>query len=148
MSIFAIDFDGTITDSHFPEFGNIRPDASRVIQRLVMAGQTVIIWTCRPINGHGIEEMEKWLEENGVPYHGINENARALKFSTSQKIYADIYIDDRSIDFCENGVDWNVLEGKLEKLGFLKDKNRYKGKGRYTEENLGLVSKLIRKLGS
>ena len=146
MSIFAVDFDGTITDSHFPELGNMRPDASRVLQRLVMAGHTIIIWTCRPVNGHGIEEMEKWLEEHGVPYHSINENAREVKFTTGQKIYADIYIDDRSIDFYENGVDWNLIEQKLEKLGFLKDKNRYRGKGRYTEESPNLISRLIKKL--
>lgn len=146
MSIFAVDFDGTITDSHFPELGNMRPGASRVLQRLVMAGHTVIIWTCRPINGHGIEEMEEWLENNGVPYHGVNENARKIKFSTGNKIYADIYIDDRSLDFYEKGVDWDEIEKKLEDLGFLKDKNRYRGKGKYKGESLGLISKLIRKL--
>ncbi len=145
MSIFAIDFDGTITDGQFPQMGNIRPDAARVIQRLVIAGHSVIIWTCRPINEKGVMEMEKWLEEKGVPYHGINENAREIKFTTGQKIYADVYIDDRNIEFLENGVDWEVIEQKLESLGFLKDKNRYRGKSSSLNKVPALLSKFIRR---
>ncbi len=144
MSIVAIDFDGTITDSHFPELGDIRSDASRVIGRLVMAGHTVIIWTCRPINNHGIEEMEQWLRKHSVPYHGINENARELKFSTGNKIYADIYIDDRNLELYGKKIDWNSVEEKLESLGFLKDKNRYKGKGKYAKFPFGIFSRVLR----
>lgn len=93
--ILAIDFDGTIVKHEFPKIGELMPGAAYTIRRLAAAGHTIIIWTCR--NGEYEEAAKKFLEDNNIPYHYINENISNLSFKTSNKIYADVYIDDRNL---------------------------------------------------
>ncbi|WP_319370561.1 HAD hydrolase family protein [uncultured Ilyobacter sp.] len=115
--IVAIDFDGTIVESAFPNIGEIKPNAERVIKRLYGEGHKIIIWTCRPINNKGLEEMKEWLKERNIPYHKVNENIDGLGMTTSNKICADIYIDDRDVNCLERGVNWYGIEEIFERTG-------------------------------
>lgn len=115
--IIAIDFDGTIVESAFPKIGKIKPNAERVIKRLFGEGHKIIIWTCRPINNKGLDEMKKWLDDNDIPYHKINENIEDLGMTTSNKVCADVYIDDMDIHCREKGVDWYRIEEIFENTG-------------------------------
>jgi hypothetical protein len=115
--IVAIDFDGTIVNSAFPNIGEIKPNAERVIKRLFGEGHKIIIWTCRPVNNKGFSEMKEWLDSRDIPYHKINENIDEINLITSRKILADIYIDDRNINCLESGVDWYSIEDIFEKSG-------------------------------
>lgn len=115
--IIAIDFDGTIVKSNFPNIGEIKPNAERVIKRLFGEGHKIIIWTCRPVNNKGLLEMKEWLDSRDIPYHKINENIDEVNLTTSRKVLADIYIDDRNVYCLENGVDWYSIEELFEKLG-------------------------------
>jgi hypothetical protein len=98
--IIAIDFDGTIikydkdaykkTDLDY-EF---MPNAEEVIAWINKHFYT-ILWTSRC--GSGLQYALKFLDRNGIYFDSILENAPFLDFDTSNKIYADVYIDDHGL---------------------------------------------------
>ncbi len=91
--IFAIDFDGTVVDNAFPAIGEERTAAIRVLKGLQHAGHRIIVWTCR--EGEHITEMLAWFAERGFTPNAVNHNIEPLPFA-QHKIYADVYVDDRS----------------------------------------------------
>ena len=93
--IAAVDFDGTIVEHRFPEIGPIMPGAKETLQWMHDQGIKIIIWTCR--DGKYLDEMTWWLALEDIPYDEINNNLPGLGLETSRKIYADWYIDDRSL---------------------------------------------------
>ena len=115
----AIDFDGTIADHTFPDVGEAVPDAFKWIKEFKAAGAILILWTIRSDGGkHGdtLSRAIAFCEENGVVFDRINENPQ--RWSTSNKAYAHVYIDDTAfgcplIDNPREGgkplVDWNVV---------------------------------------
>lgn len=104
--ILAVDFDGTIVENKFPFIGELLPNAKEVINRFVEDyGCDVIVWTCR--TGKSLEETRSFLDKAGVKYSKINENSERVPFTTSNKIYADLYIDDKAI-FSE--IDWLKID--------------------------------------
>lgn len=109
--IIAIDFDGTIVEHKFPEIGELLPYAKEVINKLFQSS-VIIIWTCRneKETPNEFAAMVKFLEDNGIPYHYINENYPENGFLPEPKIYADIYIDDRNLGGFPG---WDVVEALL-----------------------------------
>jgi hypothetical protein len=93
--IIAIDFDGTIVEHAYPKIGKLFPGARDKIKELDRASAFIIIWTCR-YTEKNLNEMREFLYKNDIPYNAINTNAPGLSFNPSPKIYADVYIDDRS----------------------------------------------------
>jgi len=93
-TIIAIDFDGTIVDHEFPDIGELRKDSKEVINRLYDEDYYIIIWTCRA--AFQLIEAIKFLNENNIKYHKINENADfdIIGFKPSPKIFYNILIDD------------------------------------------------------
>lgn len=99
--ILAIDFDSTICENEFPNIGTPIPNAFPVLKKLQQLGHQLILWSCR--SGKELNDAIEFCEEKGLQFDAINENVDNLNFETSNKIYADIYIDDRGI----NGIpDW------------------------------------------
>lgn len=116
--IIAIDFDGTIVDHRFPEIGKLKPHARRVINKWYDNGTEIIIWTCRnnsdPECGPLSDTLavRKFLEENGVKYTTINEQAPAIPFRLhAPKVFADLYIDDRNVGGFPG---WQFIEKAVE----------------------------------
>jgi hypothetical protein len=96
--IIAIDFDGTIVANNYPKIGEVRYGAKDVINKLFNDGHYIIIWTCRT-NQH-LVDCAVWLAKNGFRFHQINESCpeNMIEYcGDSRKVYADIYIDDRSV---------------------------------------------------
>ena len=97
--IVAIDFDATICDSNWPDFGNPIEGAIEHIQKLhALDGLFIIIWTCR--TGNAIEEVSCWLDKHKVPFHTINEAcpySLQLYGNDSRKIGAEVYVDDKQV---------------------------------------------------
>lgn len=110
---YSVDWDGTIVDEGlYPAIGEPKPNAIKVIKRLIEEGNKIIIWTCR-----GGENQAKAiidvLNKHGVYDFVFNTHLQETldMFDThSPKVYADYYIDDRSIYAPKNGVDWFELE--------------------------------------
>lgn len=104
--IIAIDFDGTITeDSPFPITGRVRPEAVEVIKKLQEV-YICVLWTCR--RGEYLTEAIDILRRNGVVFDYVNRSPFPER--SSAKIYADVYIDDRSIN---TEIDWYEIERTL-----------------------------------
>ncbi len=96
--VIAIDFDDTIAEAVQPyngEVGTIIRDAKKYINRLYGEGHYIIIWTCR--GDISLVNMINWLDEQGINYHKVNENAymKIIGFKPSPKIYYDLLIDDK-----------------------------------------------------
>lgn len=97
--IIAIDFDGTIVKDQFPEIGEMVEGAKEAINQLYADGYEIIIWSCR--NGINKARAIEWLVMNGIKFHKFNEssyhNLKAHDFKDTRKVYADLYIDDRTL---------------------------------------------------
>lgn len=98
-TIIAVDFDGTICEDEFPGIGTVRKNCAEVLKKLQNEGVIVILWTCR--QGKHLDEAIRFCHNNGIYPDYINENYPDLPFKTSNKIYADYYIDDKA-----QGIDW------------------------------------------
>lgn len=116
--IIAIDFDGTIADTDFPEINQLKPGCKRVINSLKQLGCKISIWTCR--TGEPAEEAKEFLIEKGIEFDAFNTNDSLpdgfldnTDFADSRKIGADFYIDDKAIEFNNN---WGEVSRKLLKM--------------------------------
>lgn len=99
MKTVCIDIDGTI--SHYIEwvdsktFGEVLPHCAETIHHLKADGWYVIIYTTRADKN----EISKFLEDNNVPFDAINENPHQPNNAKGGKPIADVYVDDRAIQF-------------------------------------------------
>lgn len=103
-TIIAVDFDGTICENKFPKCGKIKKGVTEAIRKLQEKGAIIILWTVR--SGEYLTDAIDYCHENGIYPDLINENIPELGFETSNKIYADYYIDDRSVP-----VQWDIIGG-------------------------------------
>lgn len=97
-TVIAVDFDGTIAKTEYPEIIEPIQNTIDYIQLMKSKGATIILWTCR--EGKELEEAVNWCKENNVPIDYINENDPeriATWGNDCRKIGADIYIDDKAI---------------------------------------------------
>jgi hypothetical protein len=100
----AVDFDGTIAKHvKHPKIGKLIKKMRKRMRRYKDAGYRVIIWTCRGDRSL----IEKWLTDHDVPFDDINHNSDQPA-DTSNKIVADVYIDDRAVNPEDDDVDGQV----------------------------------------
>lgn len=97
--VIAVDFDGTLCKSQWPEIGE--PNIE-LINKLISArnnGHKIILWTCR--NGSDLEDARDWCRGYGLLFDGVNaslpEKIQQYGGWDTRKIDADIYIDDRAM---------------------------------------------------
>jgi len=93
----AVDFDGTIVTHEYPKIGEPLPFAFETL-KLLQEKHQLILWTYR--TGKELEEAVEFCKKNGVNFYAVNKNYPEEKFdpeTTSRKINADIYIDDRNL---------------------------------------------------
>jgi hypothetical protein len=91
----AFDFDGVLakyTDGQYPEIGDPILGMKDLLASLKKQGWKVIVFTCRQS-----AEVEPWLTQHGFEVDEINQNSDAP--AHSNKVPADIYVDDRAITF-------------------------------------------------
>lgn len=95
--VIAVDFDGTIVKHKYPEIGKEIPFAIGCLRLLQQKGHKIILWTYR--SGTELDKAIEFCEERGLYFNAVNNNYENEEFdnSYSRKIYADIYIDDRSL---------------------------------------------------
>lgn len=108
QKILAVDFDGVLCNSIFPE-----ANSSNLLNKLLLwyvkrkqkQGWLIVLWTCR--ENYGIDDyvgsLDKalaFLYNKGLVPDAVNENMqeRTDFFGvSSRKISADLYIDDKNI---------------------------------------------------
>lgn len=96
--IIAVDFDGVIKPA--VENNNYTPPekaCGEVLRDLKNNGWKIILWTCRA--GRNLTTAINYLKKHGIYelFDAFNENIHPMKYKTSQKIVATVYIDDRII---------------------------------------------------
>lgn len=96
--IAAVDFDGVIK----PTIENNKylppdPKCYDVLRDLKNNGWKLVLWTCRA--GRNLKAALNYLERHGFleAFDAINDNVHPMRYKTSQKIVATVYIDDRVI---------------------------------------------------
>jgi hypothetical protein len=87
--VVAFDFDDTVYDFH--KKGRLYNDVIQLLKDLRTINCYLICWTGQ----HDLEFVSNYLTENNIPFDAINENPPFHK-STSRKIYANAYLDDRA----------------------------------------------------
>jgi hypothetical protein len=141
--IIAVDFDGTCVTHEFPEVGK-DIGAVPVLKELVKKGHKIILYTMRShpdennqartlsggiISNDILQDAIDWFKENEIPLWGINENPKQKEWTSSPKVYANIYIDDAALGtpliYAKEGelyrpyVDWNRMRTLLKIKGVL-----------------------------
>ena len=109
--IIAIDFDGTCVTHEFPKIGK-DIGAIPVLKELVTKGHKLILWTMRSdgevlgatgdkfiidAKGTFLTDAVNWFKENNIPLYGIQKNPTQTNWTTSPKVYAELYIDDAAL---------------------------------------------------
>ena len=95
--MIAVDFDGTLCTDCFPEIGSPNTELIDLLIGLRSQGRQVILWTCRC--GRRLEEAVEWCRRFGLEFEAVNDNLPEvinLYGSNARKIFADVYIDDKS----------------------------------------------------
>lgn len=139
----CIDFDGTCVTHEFPAVG--KPIGSvPVLKALAAEGHRLILNTMRSNktdntegsacipevhNGNFLDDAVAWFAQHEIPLAGINKNPDQDAWTTSPKVYGQLYIDDAALGapLCENldyslrpFLDWDAAYDKLIEMGLLK----------------------------
>lgn len=106
MFIISLDYDSTLFSGSFPEKGEPIKEVIDKVKEFQETGLCEIaLWTCR--EGDSLEEAVGRCKEQGLIFDAVNDNtpyekkymerqkAKGHIFAT-RKIYADIYVDDKS----------------------------------------------------
>lgn len=96
--IIAVDFDGTLYFSKWPECGEPNQALINYLKKWKSDGNKLSLWTCRI--GEALSNAVAWCRDYGLKFDAINDNLQGIvEFygSNSRKITCDWYIDDRSL---------------------------------------------------
>jgi len=93
----AVDFDGTIVEDAYPGIGKPRIFAFETLRKLTEDGHRLILWTYR--HGDRLDQAVEFCKKNGIEFYAVNKSfpEEQFDYSTSRKIHADLFIDDRNI---------------------------------------------------
>lgn len=108
--IIAVDFDGTIVRHDFPRIGSEAPNAFKVLRKLQDGGHKLILLTMR--SEKYLQDAVDFCMERGVRFWAVNNNPEQCSWTSSPKVYAQLYIDDMALGVPMNDgtVDWYVVE--------------------------------------
>lgn len=111
--IIAVDFDGTLCQSKFPDIGRPNENVINYVKERKKNGDKLILWTCR--TGERLTDAILWCEKRGIIFDAVNENLPEIidaMGGDTRKIYADEYLDDKALN-----VHFQYEEMKMYKYG-------------------------------
>ena len=123
--IIAVDFDGTCVEHDYPSVGMDVEGAVDVLRLLIAKGHRLVLFTMR--SGDKLEDAVRWFKERKIALWAVNENPEQREWTSSPKVFADLYIDDSAVG-CPirfiNGVrrpviNWSKIRSQLEYDGVL-----------------------------
>lgn len=121
----AVDFDGTCVTHDYPEVGK-DIGAIPVLKALADNGHHIILNTMRDSNE--LKDAKMWFANNDIKLFGANRNPTQSEWTTSPKVYAQLYIDDAAMGcfLCYDPnfhsrpyVDWKETAGYLHARGLI-----------------------------
>ena len=95
--IIAVDFDGTLCYSSWPDVGEPNKPLIEFLRNWKLMGNKLILWTCRA--GDALELALSWCRDHQLEFDAVNDNLPEIieKYgNNSRKITCDYYIDDRA----------------------------------------------------
>ena len=102
--VIAVDFDATLVENGVYPYAT-RPIIKNIeyVKKMKSEGHKIILWTCR--EKEPLEHAIKFCNDYGIELDAVNENIdiedKIRHFGyNSRKVYADIYLDDKSISNC------------------------------------------------
>lgn len=122
----AVDFDGTCVFHEYPHVGAEVPGAVQILKELAEKGHNLILYTMRC--DKELEDAVQWFRERGITLYDVNHNMSQTSWTSSPKVYAQIYIDDAAlgapllVPSCRKTrpyVDWDVVRKYLSCWGVL-----------------------------
>ena len=93
--IIAVDFDGTCVEHDYPSVGMDVEGAQEVLRALVAKGHRLILLTMR--SGAKLDDAVRWFKERKIALWAVNENPEQREWTSSPKVFADLYIDDSAV---------------------------------------------------
>ena len=96
--IIAVDFDGTLCYSNWPELGEPNMPLIEYLRAQKKSGDKLILWTCRA--GEALEKAVSWCRDQQLEFDAVNDNLPEIieMYGTnSRKITCDYYIDDKAV---------------------------------------------------
>ena len=124
----VLDFDGTVVKHRYPAVGE-DIGAVPVLRKLVQNGHDLLLSTMRSRNSEGVDTLQPaldWFASNDIPLFGVNENPDQKEWTSSPKVYGNIYIDDGALGaplkVDETGIpyiDWSLTSIHLYLRGLL-----------------------------
>ena len=96
--IIAVDFDGTLCENAWPKIGEMKPAVFSYVLNQQKQGAKLILWTNR--TGPYLAAALDWCRDRGLYFDAVNENLPEMISGFGgdcRKVFADEYIDDRSI---------------------------------------------------
>ena len=123
--VIAVDFDGTCVEHNYPAIGMDVEGAVDVLRTLNKHGHRIILNTMR--SGQRLEAAVRWFRDRKIELWAVNRNPEQEQWTTSPKVYADIYIDDSALGcpliFLESVrrpvVNWSKVRQLLESDGMI-----------------------------
>ncbi len=123
--VIAVDFDGTCVEHNYPAIGMDVEGAVDVLRTLNKHGHRIILNTMR--SGQRLEAAVRWFRDRKIELWAVNRNPEQECWTTSPKVYADIYIDDSALGcpliFLEGVrrpvVNWSKVRQLLESDGMI-----------------------------
>ena len=94
----AVDFDGTLCYSKWPELGQPNQALIEYLQEWKRNGNKLILWTC--CAGEALSKAVEWCREQNLEFDAVNDNLpEIIEFygHNSRKTSCDYYIDDRML---------------------------------------------------
>ena len=115
MSIYAVDFDKTLTigSYEFPDTGRPNIGLFHFLIEKQRSGHNIILWTCRA--GRDLDVAVAYCRNMGLEFDAVNDNLPKIieAYSVnSRKVFADYYIDDRSVSNYEDLLPRSVVKPK------------------------------------
>ena len=123
--VIAVDFDGTCVEHNYPAIGMDVEGAVEVLRTLNKHGHRIILNTMR--SGQRLEAAVRWFRDRKIELWAVNRNPEQERWTSSPKVYADIYIDDSALGcpliFLESVrrpvVNWSKVRQLLESDGMI-----------------------------
>ena len=75
--IIAVDFDGTLCFSKWPELGKPNRPLIEYLINQKRSGNKLILWTCRA--GEALEKAVSWCREHQLEFDAINDNQHSRR---------------------------------------------------------------------
>lgn len=97
--IIAVDFDGTLVEDKWPDIGEPKQRIINYVRFEQNKGSKIILWTNR--RGKALIDAINWCHDHWINLDAVNEDVpEVVEYfgKSSRKIFANVYLDDRSIN--------------------------------------------------